>query len=171
MPLLHPPYQKVKCDASNEEYPIIRLYTLTNSSIEGLDDKDFVNAQLGLGHFYACASLKFNVNHVNNMIIHAIALLDQLDKDINLFAMRIQEWYGYHFPELIKLVSDNCTYAHLAQFIGNKDTLTEDELTFVVGNDSTFARNTLDASRGSISQWDLISTCSTSLHLPHESFR
>jgi nucleolar protein 56 len=38
------------------------------------------------------------------MIIQAIALLDQLDKDVNLFSMRIREWYGYHFPELVRLV-------------------------------------------------------------------
>jgi nucleolar protein 56 len=35
------------------------------------------------------------------MIIQSIALLDQLDKDINTFAMRMREWYSYHFPELV----------------------------------------------------------------------
>ena len=36
--------------------------------------------------------VKFDVNRVDNMIIQAIALLDQLDKDINTFSMRIREW-------------------------------------------------------------------------------
>lgn len=35
--------------------------------------------------------LKCDVNRVDNMIIQAIALLDQLDKDVNLFSMRIRE--------------------------------------------------------------------------------
>ncbi len=51
---------------------------------------DVERAQLGLGHSYSRAKIKFNVNRVDNMIIQAIALLDQLDKDINTFSMRIR---------------------------------------------------------------------------------
>ena len=40
------------------------------------------------------------------MIIQAIALLDQMDKDINTFAMRVKEWYSWHFPELKQIISD-----------------------------------------------------------------
>ena len=47
-------------------------------------------AQLGLGHSYSRAKVKFNVHRVDNMIIQSIALLDQLDKDVNTFAMRIR---------------------------------------------------------------------------------
>ena len=32
----------------------------------------------------------------------SISLLDTLDKDINTFAMRVKEWYGWHFPELVR---------------------------------------------------------------------
>lgn len=41
------------------------------------------------------------------MIIQSIALLDQMDKDLNTFAMRVREWYSWHFPELKELVKDN----------------------------------------------------------------
>ena len=68
-------------------------------------------AQLGLSHSYSRAKVKFNVNKSDNMIIQSIALLDQLDKDINTFAMRIREWYSYHFPELYKIVPENALYA------------------------------------------------------------
>ncbi len=47
-------------------------------------------AQLGLGHSYSRAKVKFNVHRSDNMIIQAISLLDQLDKDINTFSMRIR---------------------------------------------------------------------------------
>ena len=96
--------------------------------LKGLQDTDITKAQLGLGHAYSRAKLKFNVNRIDNMIIQAIALLDQLDKDVNLFSMRIREWYGYHFPELVKLVPDNYQYARVAQFIGAKETLNEEKL-------------------------------------------
>ena len=32
--------------------------------------------------------------------ISASALLDDLDKELNIYAMRVREWYGWHFPEL-----------------------------------------------------------------------
>jgi nucleolar protein 56 len=87
------------------------------------------------------------------MIIQAIALLDQLDKDVNLFSMRVREWYGYHFPELAKLVPDNYLYAKTVQFIGPKESLNEDkvpDLTTLLEDDATKAQNVLDASRGSM---------------------
>ena len=53
-------------------------------------------AQLGLGHSYSRAKVKFNVHRVDNMIIQSIALLDQMDKDINTFSMRIR--YELNIP-------------------------------------------------------------------------
>ena len=53
-------------------------------------ESDLVQAQLGLGHNYSRSKVKFNVNKLDDMIIQAIALLDQLDKDLNTFAMRVR---------------------------------------------------------------------------------
>ena len=41
----------------------------------------------------------------------AIGLLDDLDKELNTYAMRLREWYGWHFPEMTKIVNDNLMYA------------------------------------------------------------
>ncbi|CAF4365675.1 unnamed protein product, partial [Rotaria sp. Silwood2] len=88
--------------------------------VKGLTDQNQNKAQLGLGHAYSRAKVKFNVNRVDNMIIQSIALLDQLDKDINTFSMRIREWYGYHFPELIRIVPDNYTYSRVVHLMKNR---------------------------------------------------
>ena len=85
-------------------------------------------AQLGLAHSYSRAKVKFNVNKSDNMIIQAIALLDQLDKDLNTFSMRCREWYSWHFPELGRIVKDNLLYARAAEFVGRRETLTEDRV-------------------------------------------
>ena len=53
---------------------------------------------------------------VDVMIIQAIGLLDDLDKELNTYAMRVREWYGWHFPELGKLVQDNITYARVVSW-------------------------------------------------------
>uniref|UniRef100_A0A3Q4HKU2 Nucleolar protein 56 n=1 Tax=Neolamprologus brichardi TaxID=32507 RepID=A0A3Q4HKU2_NEOBR len=133
-----------------------------HSLVKGLTALAASKAQLGLGHSYSRAKVKFNVNRADNMIIQSIALLDQLDKDINTFSMRVREWYGYHFPELIKIVSDNSMYCRLAQLIGNRKELSEENLESLeeVVMDSAKAQAILDASRSSmgmdISPIDLI---------------
>jgi nucleolar protein 56 len=49
--------------------------------------------------------------------------LDQLDKDLNTFAMRVREWYSWHFPELKAIVKDNYMFARCAAFVQDKATL------------------------------------------------
>jgi len=53
----------------------------------------------------------------------SIALLDQLDKDVNTFAMRVREWYSWHFPELKDVVKDNIMFARAAAVIQDKNSL------------------------------------------------
>lgn len=45
------------------------------------------------------------------MIVQAIGLLDDLDKELNTYAMRVREWYGWHFPEMARIITDNIVYA------------------------------------------------------------
>lgn len=58
--------------------------------IKAFKPGDLAQSQLGLGHSYSRSKVKFNVNRVDNMIIQSISLLDQLDKDLNTFAMRVR---------------------------------------------------------------------------------
>ena len=52
------------------------------------------------------------------MVIQAVELLDDLDKELNNYAMRLREWYGWHFPEAGKIIADNLTYAKMVKEIG-----------------------------------------------------
>jgi nucleolar protein 56 len=121
--------------------------------LKQLQEGDVGRAQLGLGHAYSRAKVKFSVQKNDNHVIQAIAILDHLDKAVNTFTMRVREWYSWHFPELIKIVSDNITYAKLAIFIGNKTTLTDDklhDLAAIVEDDETIAKNIIAAARVSM---------------------
>ncbi|QRV77581.1 small nuclear ribonucleoprotein [Ceratobasidium sp. AG-Ba] len=146
----------IECDTSERALELIRGVRLhAEKLLKGLETGDVSKAQLGLGHSYSRAKVKFNVNRSDNMIIQAIALLDQLDKDVNTNAMRAREWYGWHFPELAKLVPDSLQYARCARLIGAKDTLTENnipELVAILDDDETRAKNVLDAARASMGQ-------------------
>ena len=81
----------IKCDHTGVYPEIIRgIRHHFHHLVQGFTAKSSGIAQLGLGHSYSRAKVKFNVNRVDNMIIQSIALLDQLDKDINTFSMRIR---------------------------------------------------------------------------------
>ena len=64
--------------------------------------------------------LKFSPDKVDTMIIQAISLLDDLDKELNNYAMRAREWYGWHFPELGKIISDNLAFANVVRVMGER---------------------------------------------------
>ncbi|KAL7302177.1 hypothetical protein TKK_0005400 [Trichogramma kaykai] len=120
---------KIKCDHTGAIPEIIRGIRMHFPNlVKGFTIKSAGIAQLGLGHSYSRAKVKFNVHRVDNMIIQSIALLDQLDKDVNTFSMRLREWYGYHFPELVKIVPDNLMYAKVVQLLKNRKELTEEKL-------------------------------------------
>lgn len=120
--------------------------------IKGLSLSDLDKAQLGLSHSYSRSKVKFNVNRIDNMVIQAIALVDQLDKDLNTFAMRCKEWYGWHFPELAKIVTDNYKFARIATIIKNRSSLTEDLIPSIeeVVEDEDIAQHIFSASRASM---------------------
>ncbi|KAJ9496702.1 Nucleolar protein 56 [Exophiala xenobiotica] len=123
--------------------------------LKQLREGDTATAQLGLGHAYSRAKVKFSVQKNDNHIIQAIAILDQLDKAINTFSMRVREWYSWHFPELVKIVSENNKYAKAALFVKDKKTLSDDslhELAAVVDDDEEVAKSIIDAAKTSMGQ-------------------
>uniref|UniRef100_A0A1B0DF51 Nucleolar protein 56 n=1 Tax=Phlebotomus papatasi TaxID=29031 RepID=A0A1B0DF51_PHLPP len=122
------------------------------SMVKGFTPKSAGVAQLGLGHSYSRAKVKFNVHRSDNMIIQSIALLDLLDKDINTFSMRIREWYSYHFPELVKIVPDNHMYAKVAQYIKDRKSLTQESVAELeeILMDTEKAQAIIDASKMSM---------------------
>jgi nucleolar protein 58 len=81
------------------------------SLVTGLDTADMNQMVLGLAHSLSRYKLKFSPDKVDTMIIQAINLLDDLDKELNTYCMRVKEWYGWHFPEMTKIITDNIAYA------------------------------------------------------------
>lgn len=94
------------CDSkTNELFRGIRCYLdelMEGGSSEddgpALSDADLNAMRLGLSHSLSRYKLKFSADKVDTMVIQAIGLLDELDKEINTYAMRVKEWYGWHFP-------------------------------------------------------------------------
>merc|ERR1712048_1370260 len=88
--------------------------------IEGLDDTEVKSMSLGLAHTLSRFKLKSSPDKVDVMIMQAVGLLDDLDKELNNFAMRLREWFGWHFPEMGKIVTENLAYAKCVKLMGLK---------------------------------------------------
>nr|XP_039271341.1 nucleolar protein 58-like [Styela clava] len=88
------------------------------SLITGLPESDVTAMALGLAHSLSRYKLKFSPDKVDTMIVQAISLLDDLDKELNNYIMRCREWYGWHFPELGKVVTDNLAFAKTVKKMG-----------------------------------------------------
>ncbi|GAA5874003.1 hypothetical protein JCM16303_002658 [Sporobolomyces ruberrimus] len=89
-----------------------------SSLLGDIDPRDLSTMELGLSHSLSRYKLKFSPDKVDTMVVQAIALLDDLDKEINIYSMRVKEWYGWHFPEMGKIITENITYAKVVKAMG-----------------------------------------------------
>ncbi|KAF4948669.1 hypothetical protein FSARC_13676 [Fusarium sarcochroum] len=100
--------------------------------IPGLVEENFDRMALGLSHSMSRHKLKFSADKVDSMIIQAIKLLDDLDKELNVYAMRTKEWYGWHFPEMAKILNDNLAYARVILAVGMRTDIADSDLSEIL---------------------------------------
>ncbi len=64
----------------------------------------------------------------DSLVINAISAIEELDKATNIFAERLREWYGLHFPELDRAVNSHEKFAKLITKFGSRESLDDPEL-------------------------------------------
>ncbi|KAI8231484.1 Nucleolar protein 58 [Colletotrichum sp. SAR 10_99] len=103
-----------------------------SSLVPGLTTETMDRMALGLSHSISRHKLKFSADKVDAMVVQAIKLVDDLDKELNVYAMRTKEWYGWHFPELAKILNDNLVYARLVVAVGMRQNFAETDLSDIL---------------------------------------
>lgn len=98
------------------------------SLIPGLLPEDISSMSLGLSHSLSRHKLKFSPDKIDTMIVQAISLLDDLDKELNTYAMRVKEWYGWHFPEMARIINDNLAYSRVILKMGMRTSAAQADL-------------------------------------------
>ena len=123
----------------------------------GLTETDLNNVSVGLSHNLYRYKLKFSTDKIDVMVIQAVGLLDDLDKELNNYAMRLREWYGWHFPECGKIVAENVVYAKIVHKIGMRTNRDVDLSEFVDSDTIKQIKDAAEISMGSeISEEDEI---------------
>lgn len=123
----------IKCLPSSQHLELIRGIRLQiEGLISGFTESEQKAMSLGLAHSMCRHRLKFSVDKIDTMIVQAVNLLDDIDKELNNYAMRLREWYSWHFPELARIVTDNLVYAKAVKLIGHRDKCKNRELTEIL---------------------------------------
>jgi nucleolar protein 58 len=120
----------VSDNASNELFRAIRENL--PALIPGLLPENISTMSLGLSHSLSRHKLKFSPDKVDTMIVQAIALLDDLDKELNTYAMRVKEWYGWHFPEMARIINDNLAIARIILKMGMRTSAATTDLSDIL---------------------------------------
>ena len=148
--------QCVSNESVNEIFRGVRSHV--DSLLGGVESGDLKSMQLGLSHSLSRYKLKFSADKVDIMIVQAIGLLDDLDKEINTYAMRVREWYGWHFPEMAKIINDNMFFAKCVQRMGMRTNCRSCDFSDILGDETmeTTLKTAAETSMGTeISDGDL----------------
>ncbi|KAI8625819.1 hypothetical protein F5Y19DRAFT_448901 [Xylariaceae sp. FL1651] len=123
----------VSDSSTNELFRAIKTYL--PELFPELDPDYLGNMALALSHSISRHKLKFSPDKVDIMIVQAIKLLDDLDKELNNYAMRVKEWYGWHFPEMDRILNDNLAYARVIMTMGMRENAVNTDLSEILPED------------------------------------
>ncbi|VDP99863.1 unnamed protein product [Trichobilharzia regenti] len=119
--------ENITCSSESllhEVYRALRVYF--PKYINVLSHFDESKAQIGLGHSYSRAKVKFNI-------------------------YRVKEWFSYHFPELTKIVPDNATFVKVVRLIRTRDGASEENLEALAAlTDTQVASDIIESAKSSV---------------------
>ncbi|EFN60271.1 Nucleolar protein 5 [Camponotus floridanus] len=147
----------VSCVSNNAIQELMRcIRNQMDSLITDVTKKEMSAMALGLAHSLSRYKLKFSPDKIDTMVIQAVCLLDDIDKELNNYIMRAREWYGWHFPELGRIVTDNILYIKTMQIIGQRENAVSCDLSDILPEDiEKRVKDAAETSMGSeISEYD-----------------
>jgi len=143
----------VTCITDNVAVELLRKIKGNFDAIGGEKAKNNKNAEIGLAYSIARHTLKFSTDKADTMVMQAVNLLETVEKELNSYTQRIREWYGWHFPELFKIVPEPLEYIGAILKIGNRSNLNENvksSLSEVFSSDDSKIDEIFSAARSSI---------------------
>eukprot|EP00747_Dinoflagellata_sp_TGD_P149609 gnl/TRDRNA2_/TRDRNA2_177033_c1_seq2.p1 gnl/TRDRNA2_/TRDRNA2_177033_c1~~gnl/TRDRNA2_/TRDRNA2_177033_c1_seq2.p1 ORF type:complete len:309 (+),score=-22.20 gnl/TRDRNA2_/TRDRNA2_177033_c1_seq2:358-1284(+) len=75
---------------------------------------------LGLSHSLSRHRLRFSRTKSDNMISQAVSLFDDINKNLKIYFRKVKEYYGWHFPEMAKIVTEPLLYTKVVRILGKR---------------------------------------------------
>jgi len=86
----------------------------------------------GLTHRVSSILTRRKVREVGSrrdeLLIQAVYCLDDVEEVLNLFSIRVREWYSLNFPELTRLLQSHLSFVRVVCELGSKEEITIDAL-------------------------------------------
>jgi nucleolar protein 56 len=91
------------------------------------------NSQADINDFMSKVNIELTKTELKKekkdvLLMRVIAVIDELDKEINVFTEMLREWYGLHFPESLKHIKSNQRFAETVSKYGRRDNIEDQEL-------------------------------------------
>jgi len=80
------------------------------------------------------------------LVMRVVAVIDELDKDLNVFSELLREWYGLHFPEMDRAISSHEKYVSLISDYGRRGEMKDKNLAALAAKSSGMDLSEMDMS-------------------------
>lgn len=109
--------------AETDDGKILRrsLPTLAQESGFARDGGDFRRILREVSLEMATIATKEALEERDLLVIHSVNTLANITKTVNVLVSNVREWYGLHFPELVKVVEGNESFVRLVSEIGRRE--------------------------------------------------
>ena len=96
-------------------------------------DTKWSNSQADINDFMSKVNVELTKTELKKekkdiLLMRVISVIDELDKDINIFTEMLREWYGLHFPEALKAIKSNQRFAEIVSKYGKRENIEDPEL-------------------------------------------
>ena len=96
-------------------------------------DLRWSNSQADINDFMSKVNIELTKTELKKekrdiLFMRVISVIDELDKEINVFTEMLREWYGLHFPESLKQIKSNQKFTEIVSKYGRRDNIEDEEL-------------------------------------------
>lgn len=64
----------------------------------------------------------------DSLVMQAIGATEELDKSLNILVERLREWYGLHFPEMDRVITNHEAFAKIIENFGDRKKIEYEDL-------------------------------------------
>ena len=64
----------------------------------------------------------------DSLVMQAIGATEELDKSLNILIERLREWYGLHFPEMDRIITNHEAFAKIIENFGDRKKIEYEDL-------------------------------------------
>jgi nucleolar protein 56 len=96
-------------------------------------DFKWSNSQADINDFMSKVNIELTKTELKKekkdiLLMRVISVIDELDKEINIFTEMLREWYGLHFPESLKHVKSNQKFTEMVSKYGRRENIEDESL-------------------------------------------